>query len=439
MRMMPKSSYAVGLATLLALAVPVTSALAQKASITRDLTPEQTELAAISVPLSDLKVTAWVDKTDEVYKPGDVLQLFVRSNQDSYLTVIDVGTSGRPLILFPNKFQKDQRVLAHQVVQIPGPDADWRIKVSGPAGVEHIKVIVSTSPEPVINPTQLAELGPVHAFRGTAQSLTRDLNIELNERRTDSRAVFDKFVRILAETGSAVPGARPAVATNAPFPAPATAPATPSIPAATTPGTTPSLVSAADLYRLGEGSFYGDSGRSDHRQALKYFTAAAEQGHVGAMYFIGRIHETSPDVDANLPKAVEWYRKAADLGNSQAMVRLAVVAGRAASGTTDRTETLQWLKKAAGQGDGMAMLHLAKMHDDGFGVERAPKEAARYLLAALKTGAWTVIDQLAKFSEDTRKQVQVQLAAGGHYKGPTEGKVGPETRAALVEFARAGA
>jgi TPR repeat protein len=424
MRISPNFHAAIGLAVLLTLTGTLTSVLTAAASAQttpaktspaatkRDLTPEQKALEAVTAPASDLKVTAWVDKTSEVYKPGDVLQLFVKTNQDAYLTVIDVGTSGRPLIIFPNKFQKDQRVLAHQVVQIPSPDADWRIKVSGPAGLEHIKVIVSTSPKPVINPSQLSELGPVHAYRGTMHTLTRDLSAELNERRTDSRAVYDQFVRILAESGAATPVIHPVAS---------------------------AAVSGLELFRLGEASFYGESGRSDHRVALKYFAAAADAGHVGAMYFVGRIHETGHDVDVDVAAALSWYRRAANLGNSQAMVRLAVLAGRAASGKTDRTETLQWLKKAAGQGDGMAMLHLAKMYDDGYGIERAPQEAARYLLAALKTGAWTVIDQLAMFSDATRRDVQGQLRIAGFYKGPTEGKIGAETKAALVDYARAGA
>ena len=102
----------------------------------------------------------------------------------------------------------------------------------------------------------------------------------------------------------------------------------------------------------------------------------------------------------------------------------------------DLGEMSRWLRKAASQGDTMAMIHVARMYDEGFGIERAPKESAKFLMSALKGGAWTVVDQIARFSEETRREVQTVLRQSGHYKGPVEGRIGAETRAAMVEWAR---
>jgi hypothetical protein len=420
-----RTSFRSALVMLLLPLLIATPGFAQKA-ITRDLTPEQKDLAAISVPASDLKVKAWVDRADETYKIGDTLQLYVKPNQDAYITVIDVGTSGRAIILFPNQFQRDNHVLAHQVLQIPGPDASWRIKVGGVPGQETVKIIATSSPAPVIDPKQLADLGAVYAYRGVTPSLTKDLNIELNERRSDSRAEYVQYLSIIADTGGVAPQTYHQPVAPQPMvpPRPVSKPST--------------AVSPEDLYRLGEASFYGDGGRADHRAALKYFTSAADAGHVGAMYFAGRIHEAGRDVDPSVPQAMSWYKRGADLGNTQAMVRLAILHAKPDGANRDIAETHRWLKKAASQGDGMAMLHMAKLLDGGLGTERSPKDAARYLLSALKTGAWTVVDQVAKFNEDTRREVQGQLREAGFYKGATEGVVGSETRAAMVEFARAG-
>ena len=84
------------------------------------------------------------------------------------------------------------------------------------------------------------------------------------------------------------------------------------------------------------------------------------------------------------------------------------------------------------------MINLAKMHDTGVGVEKEPREAARFLLNALKAGAWTVIDQAAKSSEETRRELQNQLRASGLYRGIIDGQIGADTRAALVEYAKMG-
>ncbi len=432
----------------------------QKKALTRDLSVEQTELAELTPPKSTLEVSAWVDRTDDTYREGDTMQIFVKPNQDAYITIVDVGTSGKVHILFPNKFQRDNRVLAHQVLQIPGDDT-WRIKVGGPAGQELIKVIATIKPDPVINLARLDELGPFYRYREPAPTLTRDLSAVINREHHGSSATAEKVVRILQKTSGLAPQSLPPNAVTsgatqtASLPVPLR-PATPPQPAAPTPATAtkaapaqpaaPSqpkaqasaVVAPEDLFKLGEAHFYGDAGRSNHREALKYLTAAADAGHVGAMFFIGRIHEAGQDVDADAGRAVTWYRRAADLGNTQAMVRLALLHASKDGPHRDVAESVRWLKKAAAQGDGMAMIHVARMHDEGLGVDKSAREAARYLLAALKTGAWTVIDQVSKFSEDTRREVQAQLQAAGHYRGPVEGRVGAETRAAMVEWARAG-
>ena len=78
------------------------------------------------------------------------------------------------------------------------------------------------------------------------------------------------------------------------------------------------------------------------------------------------------------------------------------------------------------------------MYDEGVGVKADENEAARYLLNALKAGAWTVQENVARYTFATRTTVQRTLKQTGHYSGEIDGKVGPETRAALANYARAG-
>ena len=57
-------------------------------------------------------------------------------------------------------------------------------------------------------------------------------------------------------------------------------------------------------------------------------------------------------------------------------------------------------------------------------------------LAGILAGAWTVIEQAVSFSAETREQIQVQLRKAGFYSGILDGQIGPETRAAMVAWAR---
>jgi TPR repeat protein len=54
----------------------------------------------------------------------------------------------------------------------------------------------------------------------------------------------------------------------------------------------------------------------DHRQAMNYFTQAAESGNAVAMAFLGKIYlEGSDIVQQNNDTAFAYFKKAADLGN----------------------------------------------------------------------------------------------------------------------------
>ena len=188
----------------------LTSSASAEPEGTKDLTIDQKQVADFVVPESDLKITAWVDREDDTYHAGDTLKLFVKTNRDAYVTVVDVGTSGKVLVLFPNKHASDNRILADKVLEIPGPDAPYDIRVAGPAGQELIKVIATTRPGSIIRADQLSELGPFQSYGGSAESLTKDLAIELKPNAPEApgaasnapkgaTATVHKIIRIVAQ------------------------------------------------------------------------------------------------------------------------------------------------------------------------------------------------------------------------------------------------
>ena len=152
----------------------------------RDLTVEQTAIytvqatvPAAAAPSGALSVVAWVDHADNTYAVGEAVRLYVRSNKDAYLTVLNVGPSGNTTMLFPNAAQRDSRVGAHQVVEIPGPGTGASIRVGGPVGRELIKVIASTSPAPLFDAAKLTGAGPFATVSGGSRSVARDLRVTM--------------------------------------------------------------------------------------------------------------------------------------------------------------------------------------------------------------------------------------------------------------------
>ena len=55
--------------------------------------------------------------------------------------MIDIGTSGRAIILFPNRWHPDNKIEKDKTYMIPPKGSDFSYKVQGPVGVERIKAI----------------------------------------------------------------------------------------------------------------------------------------------------------------------------------------------------------------------------------------------------------------------------------------------------------
>jgi hypothetical protein len=374
------------------------------------VSPEQQALNKYEVPPSDLRVKAWVDHGNGTYRTGETLRLCIKTNKKAYITVIDQGTSGKIHVIFPNRFQEKNRVLAHRVVQIPTDDAPFRFRVSGPAGIELIKVIATSHPISAVSAKRLVQRGAFYSYRGTGEELVKDLRIELN--KTDGRppeaAAVGLRVKILQGAAMQMPNGN------------------------TQTSTVPEV-----LFQRGEAAFYGDRGKRDYGQALKWYLQAAKSGHNRAMFRIGWIHLHGLGVAKNPKTARIWYKKAAALGNTSAMVELARMHWKGIGVARDYAVARKWLERATIAGNGKAMMHLAVIYDQGLGVRADPAKAAKLALEAIKRGQWRVQDRLAEFTQATRREIQKLLRRAGLYNGSVDGVVGPETHAALVNYGRA--
>jgi hypothetical protein len=145
----------------------------------RDLVPAQKHVYDLGVSPGAAKgVDAWVDNHDLIYRIGQHLRVFVRPNETAYITVLNVGSSGRVSVIYPNYYQKDARVRGGQTVAIPANYADWKIEVSGPPGVELIKVIASREPLDLPELQKLARTSqdaPVLSLGRSGEDVARDL------------------------------------------------------------------------------------------------------------------------------------------------------------------------------------------------------------------------------------------------------------------------
>ncbi len=86
-------------------------------------------------------------KTDkDEYKVGEDVVIQFKADKDCYLALIDIGTSGKTIILFPNKWHPDNKIEKDKTYTIPPLGSNFSYRVMVPTGVEHIKALASVDP-----------------------------------------------------------------------------------------------------------------------------------------------------------------------------------------------------------------------------------------------------------------------------------------------------
>lgn len=88
-------------------------------------------------------ITIIPSTTTDSYRIGGKITFFFCSDQDCFLTLFNLGTSGSVTILFPNKLFRDNLIMANRIYSIPGEGYSFEYMLSGPSGVEIAKAIAT--------------------------------------------------------------------------------------------------------------------------------------------------------------------------------------------------------------------------------------------------------------------------------------------------------
>ena len=87
-----------------------------------------------------------VDKPDRIYRKGDTMTVAVKAEKECYVYLVYYSGDDATL-LFPNKHQQNNLIPAQTAVSIPGDDAPFLFRTTGPPfGQEVLHVIASTEP-----------------------------------------------------------------------------------------------------------------------------------------------------------------------------------------------------------------------------------------------------------------------------------------------------
>jgi hypothetical protein len=150
---------------------------AQDADILRELSVQQGQAyQAGGNTANAMRLEASFDRANGVYAAGERVQINVRASEDAYITIINVGPSGKAVQLFPNDSQPQNLVRANTALQVPASSSSAQIVVGPPFGAELLKVVATSAPAGLVPNSQLSGTGAFRALVGGVDELVRNLS-----------------------------------------------------------------------------------------------------------------------------------------------------------------------------------------------------------------------------------------------------------------------
>jgi TPR repeat protein len=114
----------------------------------------------------------------------------------------------------------------------------------------------------------------------------------------------------------------------------------------------------------------GDGVPRDYKEAINWYTKAAEQGYASAQSVLGEMYSIGSDLYEGVPQdyngAAKWYTKAAEQGYASAQSSLGEMYYNGYGVPQDSNEAIKWCTKAAEQGYPSAQFLLGKIYYGGY-------------------------------------------------------------------------
>ncbi len=82
----------------------------------------------------------------KTYRVGQPITFVVSTDKECYLYLVDVGTDRRTHLLFPNKWNRSNKVAGGQSYRIPPEDGETRFVADVPEGTEYVKAVATLEP-----------------------------------------------------------------------------------------------------------------------------------------------------------------------------------------------------------------------------------------------------------------------------------------------------
>lgn len=152
-------------------------ALAVAATNVKDIVAQA---EAIQNQNPDFKLEIWQDRSDGRYKPGELVTFSFKANKDCYINIIDIGTSGKVRIIYPNQWHKSNRIEKGKTYKLPQENSKFSFQVALPSGENYVKAIATLDKQEILKPGSLDTQGAFAEVKDPGMAI-RDIGVTLDK------------------------------------------------------------------------------------------------------------------------------------------------------------------------------------------------------------------------------------------------------------------
>ncbi len=97
-------------------------------------------------PAPSFGLEVWLAGGKTSFGVGEAVTFHARAERDGYLTLVDLGTDGTVTVLFPNPYDRDNRVRGGQEIVFPSPEMESEIRALPPVGRGLVRAFLTQQP-----------------------------------------------------------------------------------------------------------------------------------------------------------------------------------------------------------------------------------------------------------------------------------------------------
>lgn len=149
------------------------------------------------IPVMKSDFALWPDRGNGgVYSPGETLILNFKSPVEGYVRVYHISAEGEMTLVFPNRFDGDNRVEAGKLYRIGGLDYPFQFDITEPYGIESFKAVFS--PDPYYNTQGFNEEESFFLSGIRGLKISRQIHEDLEN--SDSSTVVSCYYNIIRKS-----------------------------------------------------------------------------------------------------------------------------------------------------------------------------------------------------------------------------------------------